>query len=63
MSKVFGFVVLLIASGSAMAVGLPNCPVGVPEIDPASAATGLTMLAGALAVIRGRRTGNRSDKH
>jgi hypothetical protein len=26
-----------------------------PEIDPASAMTGLTMLAGGLAVLRGRR--------
>jgi hypothetical protein len=62
MSKVFGFVLLLVASGNAMAVGLPFCPVGVPEIDPGSAVAGLTMLAGTLAVIRGRRAGNRSDK-
>jgi hypothetical protein len=30
-------------------------PVRAPEIDPASAMTGLTMLAGGLAVLRGRR--------
>jgi hypothetical protein len=29
--------------------------VRAPEIDPASAMTGLTMLAGGLAVLRGRR--------
>jgi hypothetical protein len=30
-------------------------PVRAPEIDPASALAGLTMLAGGLAVLRGRR--------
>jgi LPXTG-motif cell wall-anchored protein len=30
-------------------------PVPAPEIDPASAMAGLTMLAGGLAVLRGRR--------
>lgn len=30
-------------------------PVNAPEIDPASAISGLTLLAGALAVLRGRR--------
>jgi hypothetical protein len=30
-------------------------PVKAPEIDPASAMAGLTMLAGGLAVMRGRR--------
>jgi hypothetical protein len=30
-------------------------PVSAPEIDPASAMAGLTMLAGGLAVLRGRR--------
>jgi hypothetical protein len=30
-------------------------PVNAPEIDPASAMAGLTMLAGGLAVLRGRR--------
>ena len=30
-------------------------PVKAPEIDPASAMVGLTMLAGGLAVLRGRR--------
>lgn len=29
--------------------------VGAPEIDPASALSGLTLLAGSLAVLRGRR--------
>jgi hypothetical protein len=33
----------------------PSSPVKAPEIDPASAMAGLTMLAGGLAVLRGRR--------
>jgi LPXTG-motif cell wall-anchored protein len=34
----------------------PNpAPVKAPELDPASAMAGLTMLAGGLAVLRGRR--------
>jgi hypothetical protein len=32
-----------------------NPPYKAPEIDPASAMAGLTMLAGGLAVLRGRR--------
>jgi hypothetical protein len=30
-------------------------PVAAPEIDPASALSGLTLLVGGLAVVRGRR--------
>ena len=33
-----------------------QAPTAVPEIDPASAASAFTLLAGGLAVIRGRRT-------
>jgi len=33
-------------------------PVQAPELDPASAMAGLTMLAGGLAVLRGRRRKN-----
>jgi hypothetical protein len=71
MSKFIGFVVLLAAAGSAFAgadhnhfFNLPPwlCPVKAPELDPASAVAGLTMLAGTLAVIRGRRAKNKSDK-
>lgn len=32
--------------------------VGAPEIDPASAMAGLTLLAGGIAVLRGRRKKN-----
>ena len=35
--------------------GTGSGPVSAPEIDPASAMAGLTMLAGGLAVLRGRR--------
>ena len=34
-----------------------NTPVAAPEIDPASAFSGLMFLVGSLAVIRGRRAG------
>jgi len=36
-------------------------PLKAPEIDPASAMAGLTMLAGGLAVLRGRRRINSKD--
>ena len=36
-------------------------PLKAPEIDPASAMAGLTMLAGGLAVLRGRRRINPKD--
>jgi LPXTG-motif cell wall-anchored protein len=36
-------------------------PVKAPEIDPASAMAGLTMLAGGLAVLRGRRRKNSQE--
>jgi hypothetical protein len=61
MSKVLGFVLLLSASGAALASHgwPPPWCFKAPEIDPASAMAGLTMLAGSLAVIRGRRTKNK----
>jgi hypothetical protein len=36
-------------------------PVQAPEIDPASAMAGLTMLAGGLAVLRGRRKDSKKE--
>ena len=55
-------VILLLAAttGVAMAVAVTEgggglTPVGAPEIDPASAMSGLTLLLGSLAVLRGRR--------
>jgi hypothetical protein len=61
MSKVLGFVLLLAASGAAMAHhgGPPPWCFKAPEIDPGSAMAGLSMLAGSLAVIRGRRSKNK----
>ena len=41
-------------SGSAAAVATPSA-VAAPEIDPASAASGLTLLLGGIAVLRSRR--------
>jgi hypothetical protein len=55
---------LIMMSGIAAAVPVPstcptavNCfvPVAGPEIDPGSAAAGLALLLGGLAVLRGRR--------
>jgi len=59
-------VALSAAAGTAGAVGgpppfwgppgfRPPRPVAAPEIDPASAMAGLTLLAGGLAVLRRRR--------
>ncbi|MHB8476634.1 MAG: hypothetical protein ACYDBZ_10165 [Steroidobacteraceae bacterium] len=42
-------------SRSAAAVATPRSAVAAPEIDPASAASGLTLLLGGIAVLRGRR--------
>jgi hypothetical protein len=70
MSKVIGFVLLMAVAGSALAGGPPHFdpgppfgpwPFRAPEIDPASAFAGLTMLAGTLAVIRGRRSKSKSE--
>jgi len=50
MNKVFALVLLGIGTGFA-AMAAP----GAPEIDPASGASALALLAGAVVVIRGRR--------
>jgi hypothetical protein len=59
MTKTISFGLLLLAAQCALAgVGANggNGPTGTaPEIDPASAMTGLTLLAGAMLVLRGRR--------
>jgi len=56
MSRIFGTALLLLTSGIAGAVVIvPPTVVAAPEIDPASALSGLTLLLGALAVARGRR--------
>jgi hypothetical protein len=39
----------------------PRFPMLAPEIDPASAMAGLTLLAGGLAVLRGRRNRKSGD--
>jgi hypothetical protein len=69
MSKLIATVVLSMIAGSAVAAGrwtatehywsmndkVAATAVSAPEIDPASSLTGLTLLAGGLAVLRGRR--------
>lgn len=42
-------------SRPAAAVATPRSAVAAPEIDPASAASGLTLLLGGIAVLRSRR--------
>jgi hypothetical protein len=55
MSKLLGMI-LILAATSGIALGIEVAPVvGAPEIDPASAMSGLTLLLGGLAVVRGRR--------
>ena len=72
MSKVVAVVVLSLCAGTAAYannwsarshVGFASHarvassdPMSTPEIDPASAMAGLTLLAGGLAVLRGRRS-------
>ena len=59
MLRFIGAVLVLLASaGVAVAITVvPPGPTAVlaPEIDPASALSGLTLLLGSLAVVRGRR--------
>jgi hypothetical protein len=63
-SAVRGLVLSLLVAGAAHATGsrpttvLPNYPkpMAAPEIDPASAFSGLLFLVGSMAVIRGRRS-------
>lgn len=67
MGKKIGLAVLL-AALSSTAFAKHSCkpghdcddpkPVAAPEIDPASAMTGLTLALGALLVLRGRRNEN-----
>ena len=51
MRKIFAIVLLGIGSGIA-AMAAPT-----PEIDPAGAGSALTLLAGAILIYRGRRSG------
>jgi hypothetical protein len=58
MSKLMGIIVLSAVSFAAQAHGTHwwhAPPARAPEIDPASALSALTLLAGSLAVLRGRR--------
>jgi hypothetical protein len=58
MSKLFSAALLLLATtgiASALVLTSTTAVVRAPEIDPASALSGLTLLLGSLAVVRGRR--------
>jgi hypothetical protein len=68
MSKLIAMVALSMFAGSAAyaaghwsasqhywAAGNKSTSVSAPEIDPATSLSGLTLLAGGLAVLRGRR--------
>ena len=54
MFKLIG-TILLSAAVMGVARATTVDPVGAPEIDPASAISGVTLLLGGLAVLRGRR--------
>jgi hypothetical protein len=59
MSRLIGAVALFLATagvaGAVAIVGPTAVPFPAPEIDPASALSGLTLLLGGIAVVRGRR--------
>lgn len=65
MTKLFGMTLLMMTFAATANAGQffhkdpfhkdPKPAVSAPEIDPASALSGLTMLLGGLAVVRGRR--------
>jgi hypothetical protein len=56
MSRLIGAALLIVmTSGVAGAVIATAVPLRAPEIDPASALSGLTLLLGGLAILRGRR--------
>ncbi len=64
MSKIVAVVVLSLCAGTAAYAnnwqarshaGWASPPTAVPEIDPAGATAGLTLLAGGLAILRARR--------
>jgi hypothetical protein len=60
MKRIVGLLVLsLVGSVAAANVGTSPLPptnsISAPEIDPAGALAALTLLAGSLAVLRGRR--------
>jgi len=54
MLKLIG-TILLSAAVIGVAQAIEQGPIGAPEIDPASAISGVTLLLGGLAVLRGRR--------
>ncbi|MGH8142967.1 MAG: hypothetical protein ACREU2_10680 [Steroidobacteraceae bacterium] len=62
LSKVIGILALALCFGVAAHAGAPDLvrvqgvtAMPAPEIDPASAIAGLTLLLGGLAMVRGRR--------
>jgi hypothetical protein len=69
MLKLIGIISLLLGLAGGAYVGIGGIGGGgwnsggtvhqAPEIDPAGAMAGLTLLAGGLAVLRGRRSGKK----
>jgi hypothetical protein len=61
MKRIVGLLVLALVGSVAAAnivggpTGAPSTPAPAPEIDPAGALAALTLLAGTIAVLRGRR--------
>ena len=54
MFKLIG-TILMSAAFVGVAQAIAEIPVSAPEIDPASAISGMTLLLGGLTVLRGRR--------
>ena len=48
-------------TGKSKDAAAPGTPAAAPEIDPASAISAFTLLAGGLAVIRSRRMASKRD--
>jgi hypothetical protein len=56
--RILGYVALLLAGPTVACAGVVTFQ--APEIDPTSAASGLTLLLGGLAVLRARREKSRA---
>jgi hypothetical protein len=62
--KIMLTALMLTIAGAAAATALPceaGPPFQAPELDPSSLMVGLTLLAGGLAVLRGRKKGGSGE--
>lgn len=56
MVRLIGAVLAMMSIAGAACASIEIAPLSAPEIDPASAIAGLTLLGGGLAVLRGRKS-------